>query len=259
MCRKLLVLIMVFGFVGSVQAALVHEWELDNTLNDTSGSGNHGTLTGTATYVSPVDDWCSATGKAMSFNGSTVITDLTTSNIPIASTGVYSIRSPSFSMNVFFKDTGAQPGWQGIGGFGQYAAHQNRMLATRYSSTVYFNGYLDDISVGFGYGQVNWHMVTVSFDQSTANPVYQTSKMYIDGSLYHSQAGRTLSNTVDDVYLGDHAWASVVGWSGLLDGFQIYNHVLNQTEVDALYTRIPEPATIALLGLGGLALLRRKR
>ena len=243
MCRKLLVLIMVLGFVGSVQAALVHEWELDNNVSDTSGSGNHGTLTGTATYVAPVDDWCSATGKAMSFNGSTKIEDLATSNIPIASTGQYSIRSPSFSVTTFFKDTGAQPGWQSIGGFGQYVSGENRMLATRYSSTCYFSGYGagTDISVGFAYGQTNWHMLTVTFWQRSDAPVYQRGRMYIDGSMYYESYGKTALDTIDDVYLGDHpGWATAQHFTGLLDGFQIYNHELSQSEVDALYTRIPE-------------------
>ena len=97
--RKLLILIMVLGLVGSVQAALVTTWEFDNNTNDTTGS-NHGTLTGTATYVSPVDDWCGATGKALYLDGSTKVEDLTAVNLPTAGTGSYSNRAAAFSINV---------------------------------------------------------------------------------------------------------------------------------------------------------------
>ena len=43
---------------------------------------------------------------------------------------------------------------------------------------------------------------------------------------------------------------------GAIDDVRIYNTALSQEEIAAL---IPEPVTIALLGLGGLALLRRRK
>ena len=43
----------------------------------------------------------------------------------------------------------------------------------------------------------------------------------------------------------------------LLDDFRWYDHALTPAEVAAI--AIPEPASLALLGLGGLALLGRWR
>ena len=43
---------------------------------------------------------------------------------------------------------------------------------------------------------------------------------------------------------------------GMLDDVMIFDHALDATEVAAL---VPEPAALALLGLGGLVGIRRKR
>ncbi len=46
-------------------------------------------------------------------------------------------------------------------------------------------------------------------------------------------------------------------WVGTLDDPRIYDHVVTQTDLDALV--VPESATLALLGLGGLLAIRRRR
>jgi hypothetical protein len=48
------------------------------------------------------------------------------------------------------------------------------------------------------------------------------------------------------------------GYVGWLDEVDIYDKVLNQGQMNAHYAAIPEPATITLLSLGGLVLLRKR-
>ena len=62
----LICLVLAVGIVGSAWAVppnVVHEWKFENNLNDTSGSGNHGTVDGNPVYVTGVS------GKALQFDG----------------------------------------------------------------------------------------------------------------------------------------------------------------------------------------------
>ena len=260
MCRKLLLLVLVLGFVGSVQAALVHEWDFDSNVTDGSGSGNHGTLTGTATYVDPVDAWNGGTGKALSLNGATKVEDLAGNNLPIAGTGSYSTRAATFSINVFVKQNAAASILEIIGGIGDYGTTaDNCYLGTYYSENWLRFGSRIDAGSASPYNE--WAMLTAVCPLE-GNPVYSDMLLYKNGVYLESTAVATgdFANRVGVGWGNNNPEGdSSPYWSGLIDGFQVYNHALTQGDIDTLYERIPEPATIALLGLGGLVLLRRKR
>ena len=94
---------------------------------------------------------------------------------------------------------------------------------------------------------MQWHHIAVT--RSSDNAV----AIYIDGILDATGTLAERTNFVKLVIGDGHTEYS--NFKGLMDDVRVYNNVLSAEEVRAL---IPEPATLLLLGLGGM-MLRRKR
>ncbi len=99
-----------------------------------------------------------------------------------------------------------------------------------------------------------WHHVATTYAWDGTSAV---SRIYIDGVLTDENTGigYDISRNSYNLLLGNNEQYSSP-MCGSLDDVRIYNHALNQAEVNAL---IPEPLTMTLLSVGGLTLLRRRR
>jgi len=106
-----------------------------------------------------------------------------------------------------------------------------------------------------------WHHVVVTYDVADGNT---TTTLWMDGVNQGSRLDTGVFGAPTDT------WANLIigaennqyyvfnGLIGLMDEVAIYDYVLDQSQIEAHYN-VPEPMTIALLGLGGLLLRRRKR
>jgi hypothetical protein len=102
----------------------------------------------------------------------------------------------------------------------------------------------------------DWYLLAVTRDTSTSTMTgyvldYGSRTMYTNSWAY----GQVAPATTNAVHIG-HRTPGGLFFPGLIDDVRVYDHVLTEGQIEALY---PEPTTLALLGLGAIGLLRRRR
>jgi hypothetical protein len=102
------------------------------------------------------------------------------------------------------------------------------------------------------YTDEQWHFVVAQRNGDTA-------ELWIDGVLDGTDAiSGSISNT-GNLGIGSKDTLDDDFLNGTLDEIFIFNSALTPEEIAEMHTTIPEPATIALLGLGSLVFARKRK
>lgn len=232
--------------------SLVHQWSFDNNLNDTSGSGNDGTLTGgdgTAEYIA------GRFGQAYDLNSAEGVVNSAASNLPLLGNNSATMgTTDTWTMNVWLNLASTPQDLSYFAGFGNHddftgaPEHGQSRGLIDFGAGYYFWGCNcdgtqpnPDIDSGAAYIADNdWHMYSVVNDGTNIS-------MYTDATLVFSSPNNLVDSTFTEVAVGNPSVWNTAARAGV-DEFSIYDGVLDGTQILGLF-QSNDPFAAAFLRL----------
>jgi hypothetical protein len=273
--KKLLLLLAVLLIAGSTNAALVLHYDMDSADDFTVGDGTNGSAVGRL-YVD--NEVTGTTFAAMTATGG-IQYDAAEGAIymdGVHPCRIYGQEDPStfFTNNTQYSFSLWEKGSLSATSGNGYAFYVKLSDGTRFKFDLSLkpaNSFVFS-APGAGWQSNSYHIwdpdpayadryvdpETWNMYSATWNADTGDVATYVNGvktaSYTYSLAAIPAGTTVTEYGFGDgYGWSGPGGW---FKDFMIFDTALTDAEVAAL---VPEPATIALLGLGGLALIRKRK
>jgi len=261
---------------GAAQADLIGYWGFEDNLTESSGYAQ--TVAGGSKAAGFYDGEVAAGTIAYSAGAIGKCLDLTGGDNAVQiknSDTLSSIFAFGDHTKVDFTIAFWVKGWPGDSGdygfvtrgFTDTGNHGMGVGVKSSSDNITFKfGDRSDPTTGDDLGDANWHHVAVVVNATTLQML-----SYIDGDLAGTMAIPELGAYYyrDSGTGGDEAYilfgadqsgedVAITSFAKLpLDEIRIYNEALSETAIEGIMA--PEPATMSLLALGGLAMIRRRR
>jgi len=250
---------------GLAQAALVHQYHFeDGTANDSVGTA-HGTLKGAATI----------SGGQVLLDGKTAYASLPGPQIAINTYSAFTLElwSTQSTVDQGYSMTAALGGTWDNGWAGKKYVAITTSRGDQVSRAMLTTGdnanapWTEEVGVNgpeLNDGKQHQYVLTVGPAPDCLCTDRLVIAYYIDAVFQGMGVlgTRQISGLdTSKALLGQSTYPNDALWAGSINEFNIYNTALSCDEIAAQYAKgpIPEPATIILLGLGALALVRRRK